>query len=95
MARFGQGWHTFNRPPEGLGEPLARLERLLADEGRTRLDVHVTVCPYFQELTPDRVEAYTAAGADAVSALVFPASPDDVARTLDGLGACLERAAAC
>ena len=95
VARFAQGWHTFNRPPEGLAEPLARLEAMLAEEGRKRSDVHVTVCPYFQELSPDRVEAYAAAGADAVSALVFPPSPDDVARTLDDLGPCLERAAAC
>ena len=38
-ARAGQGWHTFNRTPEDLAEPLATLDRLLADEGRTRSDI--------------------------------------------------------
>src|SRR5277367_168232 len=31
-ARAGRGWHTFNRSPDQLAEPLHRLDRLLADE---------------------------------------------------------------
>ena len=37
VARAGQGWHTFNRTPEELAEPLATLDRLLAEQGRTRV----------------------------------------------------------
>lgn len=93
-ARFGQGWHTFNRLPEDLPAPLSRLEELLADEGRTRADIHVTACPYFHELRPEQVEEYADAGADAVCPLVLPMSVDDVESTLDALQGCLERAAA-
>jgi probable F420-dependent oxidoreductase len=95
VAQAAQGWHTFNRLPEDLATPLARLDELLAEAGRTRSDVQVTVCPYFQELTPDRVEQYTAAGADAVAALFFAGSPDDVPAMLDALQPCVERAANC
>ena len=37
-ARAGQGWHTFNRTPDELAEPLATLDGLLAEQGRTRAD---------------------------------------------------------
>ena len=33
VARHGQGWYSFNRLPEELDEPLARLDELLAAEG--------------------------------------------------------------
>jgi len=93
VARMGQGWHTFNRTPDDLAEPLARLDQLLAENGRSRADVEITVCPYFQELTPDRVEGYVEAGADAVAALFFAGSADDVPAMLDALTPSLERAA--
>jgi len=94
VARFAQGWHTFNRLPEDLATPLATLDAHLAHAGRSRSDVTITVCPYFQELTVDRVEQYVEAGADAVSALLFAGSPDDVAPMLDALGPCIEKAKA-
>jgi probable F420-dependent oxidoreductase len=93
VARTAQGWHTFNRLPEELARPLDRLDTLLAEHGRSRDEVEITVCPYFQTLTPARVEQYAAAGADAVSALFFAGTPDDVPAMLDALGPCLERAA--
>lgn len=95
VARAAQGWHTVNRLPGDLAEPLARLDRLLAERGRTRDDVEITVCPYFQELTPERVEQYAEAGADAVAAMFFAGSADEVPAILDGLTPCMERAAAC
>jgi alkanesulfonate monooxygenase SsuD/methylene tetrahydromethanopterin reductase-like flavin-dependent oxidoreductase (luciferase family) len=94
VARAGQGWHTFNRLPDELAEPLTRLDQLLAEQGRSRSEIEITVCPYFQELTPERVEQYAAGGADAVSALFFAGSPDDVPAMLDALVPCMERAAA-
>lgn len=94
-ARAGQGWHTFNRRPGDLAEPLTRLEALLAEQGRARSDLEITVCPYFHELTPDRVEQYAAAGADAVAALCFAAGAAEVPAVLDALQPCLDRAAAC
>ncbi len=92
-ARAAQGWHTFNRLPEDLAEPLARLDGYLAEAGRRRDDLEITVCPYFQELTSERVAGYAAAGADAVAAMFFAGSADDVPAMLDQLQPCVERAA--
>jgi len=44
-------------------------------------------------MTPDDVEGYAEAGADAVAALFFAFTPDDVARAYDDLEACREAAA--
>jgi probable F420-dependent oxidoreductase len=92
-ARHGQGWHTFNRSPEELAAGLAELDEYLAEAGRSRDELRITVCPYFNPLTPDGVEAYAEAGADAVAALFFSFDPDKVEATLDGLEACREAAA--
>ena len=91
-ARLGQGWHTFNRSPEDLAEGLAALDDELGAAGRSREELRITVCPYFKPLTPDGVERYAEAGADAVAALVFAFSADDVARTFDDLEECREAA---
>jgi probable F420-dependent oxidoreductase len=93
-ARLGQGWHSFNRRAEELKAPMERLTGLLDEAGRSRSEITVTVCPYFQELSPATVEQYAAAGADAVAALLFVTGVDEVAGAFDGLAPCLERARA-
>lgn len=93
-ARHGQGWHTFNRAPEDLAEPLGRLDGLLGEQGRSRKDVTVTVCPYFLPLDAGGVSRYAEAGADNVAALFFVGSPDEVDAALDGLQPCFDAAAA-
>ena len=92
-ARHGQGWHTFNRSPDELAAGLAELDRELEAVGRSRTELRITVCPYFNQLTPEWVEGYAEAGADAVAALFFAFTPDDVARAFDDLEACREAAA--
>jgi probable F420-dependent oxidoreductase len=92
-ARAGHGWHTFNRSPDELAAPLARLDQLLADEGRTRADVTITVCPYFKPLDADLLEQYAEAGADAVAALLLPLGEDVTREGLDALQPVLDRAA--
>jgi probable F420-dependent oxidoreductase len=87
-ARHGQGWHTFNRSPEQLVEGLKSLDAELEAAGRTRADLRITVCPYFNQLTPERVHGYAEAGADAVAALFFAFSAEDVARAFDDLEEC-------
>ncbi len=89
-ARHAQGWHTFNRSPEELVSGLAELDVELGAAGRTRDELRITVCPYFNQLTPEWVEGYAEAGADAVAALFFAFTPDDVARAFDDLEACRE-----
>jgi probable F420-dependent oxidoreductase len=92
-AHQGQGWHTFNRSPEQLAVGLAELDEHLEAAGRKRSDLHITVCPYFHGLTPDDMAGYAEAGADAVAALFFAFTPEDVARAFDDLEACREAAA--
>ena len=93
VARAGHGWHTFNRAPGDLAEPLARLDGLLAVEGRSRDEVAITVCPYFQPLDADLAARYAEAGADAVSALLVPLDEDSLRTQLDALVPVQERAA--
>lgn len=94
-ARSGQGWHTFNRAPADLPSALGTLEALLAEQGRTRAELTVTVCPYFKPLDAAITEQYAEAGADAVSALLFAMSAEDVPAAFEALDPCLERAKAC
>jgi probable F420-dependent oxidoreductase len=95
VARLGQGWHTFNRLPDAVAEPLARLDRHLADAGRTRADLQVAVSPYFNGLTPEMIGQYAEHGVDQVTAMVFATSPADVEQAFDDLQPCLDAAAAC
>jgi probable F420-dependent oxidoreductase len=92
-ARIGQGWHTFNRSPEELAAGLRKLDGFLETAGRSRSELRITVCPYFHQLTPELVEQYAEAGADAVAALFFCFSAADVTQTFDSLEACREAAA--
>jgi len=92
-ARVGQGWHTFNRSPDELAAGLTELDAHLEAAGRRRDELRITVCPYFNQLTPDAVAGYAEAGADAVSALFFAFGPDEVEKTFEDLEACRQAAA--
>jgi probable F420-dependent oxidoreductase len=94
-ARVGVGWHTFNRSPAELPEGRARLAAALEEHDRTLADVKVTVSPYFKPLDAPIVEQYAEAGADAVAALFFAMSAEDVPAAFEALGPCLDRARAC
>jgi len=76
-----------------LVEPLGKLDSLLDEQRRSRSDITITVCPYFQPLDADITERYAEAGADAVAALVIPMDEDSVRTQLDGLVPVQERAA--
>jgi len=94
-ARVGQGWHTCNRAPADLPDALARLEALLAEQGRARSEITVTVCPYFKPIDPAITEQYAEAGADALAVMLFAMSADDVPVAFEAIDPCLERARAC
>ena len=93
VAKHGDGWFTFNRPPGELAEPLARLDELLAENGRNRSEITVSACPYMHGLTPEMVEQYAAAGVDQVVALVFAFDAAGVEPAFAGLDACRKDAA--
>ena len=88
VAKHGDGWFTFNRPPGELAEPLARLDELLAENGRNRSEITISACPYMHGLTPEMVEQYAAAGVDQVVALVFAFDAAGVEPAFAGLDAC-------
>jgi alkanesulfonate monooxygenase SsuD/methylene tetrahydromethanopterin reductase-like flavin-dependent oxidoreductase (luciferase family) len=71
VARIGQGWYGFNLEPEALAERLGVLDRFLAERGRKRADVLVTVSPYLREMKPEKLEAYRRAGAQQVILFAF------------------------
>jgi probable F420-dependent oxidoreductase len=85
VARHGQGWYTFNRLPNQLAEPLARLDELLDAEGRKRSEVQLTVCPYFNAVTPDMVDAYAEAGVDRLVVLLLAFERDAMLTAADQL----------
>ena len=89
-ARHGQGWYGFDRGPDEVQERLDTLEKFLAEEGRSRADVQVSICPYFRGLNPDMVEGFKARGVDRVITLIIAVQPDDVTTALDALVPCIE-----
>ena len=87
VATLGQGWYGFNRTPAEVPPALARLDELLAEEGRSRRDIEVSVCPYFKGVDRAAVEQYAELGVDRVIALVFALDRDGLLSTLDKLAA--------
>jgi probable F420-dependent oxidoreductase len=89
VARHGQGWYTFNRTPEDLDAPLARLDELLAAEGRSRTDpddgIQLTVCPYLKPLDDGAIEGFAARGVDRVVLLCLAFDVDMLKSQLDHL----------
>lgn len=84
-ARLGQGWFSFNRLPGDLAEPLAQLDGILAEHDRSRDDLQITVCPYFNPVDAAAVEAYAEAGVDHLVVLCLAFTPEMVVEQLDAL----------
>ena len=82
-AAYGQGWYGFNRSPEEVPEAVGRLERFLAEKGRSRSDVVVSVCPYFKGVDRSSLERYRDAGVDRLIVVVFAVDRDQLLTVLD------------
>jgi probable F420-dependent oxidoreductase len=87
VARLGQGWFSFDRVPADLPEPLERLDRALAAEGRSREDVTLSVSPYFHATTPEMVAQYADLGVDRLIVLCLAFDLDTLRSQLDTLQA--------
>jgi probable F420-dependent oxidoreductase len=85
VARHGQGWYSFNRLPDDLDEPLGRLDGHLAAEGRSRDDIQLTVCPYFNPVDAAAIEGYRERGVDRLVVVCLGFDVDGLRTQLDQL----------
>ena len=92
VAVHGQGWYTFNRLPQDLDEPLARLDALLAERGPHPRRHQLTVCPYFNAVTPELIAAYAERGVDRLVLLCLAFDEASMVAGLDDLAALRESA---
>jgi probable F420-dependent oxidoreductase len=90
VARLAQGWYGFNLLPEAVPERLAALERFLADRGRARTEIEVSICPYLQRAGDDLVARYADAGVDQVILTLFAFDKDSALTALDELAAVVD-----
>jgi len=85
VAELGQGWYGFNLRPEQVPAHLARLDALLAERGRKRAELQISVSPYFLPVDFDAVRRYRDAGVDQVIVLALGGSRDALLARLDEL----------
>jgi probable F420-dependent oxidoreductase len=78
VARYGDGWFSVNLSDAQLAEKLARLDALLAENGRTRDAIEIIVSPYQQAVTPDRLRRYRDLGVSEI--IPFVRMPSDEAQ---------------
>jgi hypothetical protein len=64
---------------------LETLDRLLAARGRSRRDVHLSVCPYFGPADLDLVKRYRDVGVDQVILILIAPRAEELRRSLDRL----------
>jgi probable F420-dependent oxidoreductase len=93
-ARLGQGWFGFNRLPDQVPEALTRLDTALGAEGRSRADIEVSVCPYFNPVDVDAIKRYADLGVDRVILVVFGFDRDGLLQAADDARPLVEAAAA-
>jgi len=86
VATLGDGWIGFNHLPDSAAESVRRLERCLADSGRSRADLDVAVGSYLQPVQPSHLPAYRDAGVDQLVLTVFAADPAAVRDAIGKLG---------
>ena len=80
VATLGNGWYGFDLEPTGVHERLVKLDRRLAEAGRTRADIDVFICPNRHRLTTESVKGYRDAGVDQLIAPLFARDLDDLKR---------------
>ncbi len=78
VADIGQGWYGFDLSPEGAKECLDRLDVMLAERGRPRAELAISVSPYRRRVTAEMLEQYREAGVEQVIVPVRVRSVADV-----------------
>lgn len=85
VAAIGQGWYGFNLLPDAVPAHLARLDGFLAERGRRRSEIEISISPYMQPIDFDAVRRYRDAGVDQVIFLVVAGNRDGLLARLDEL----------
>lgn len=83
VADLGQGWYGYRIGPDETASRVRRLEALLAERGRRRDEVTVSVCPFDRPLDPGAIAAYRDAGVDQLIVYCLLRSTDEIERRLD------------
>jgi probable F420-dependent oxidoreductase len=83
VADLGDGWHGFNHLPDSAGESVQRLEKMLAERGRSITDVDVTVGTYMQPVGPEHLAQYRDVGVDQI---VLPSFAFDADGAREAIG---------
>ena len=85
VADLAQGWYPYDLTPDELAERMPRLESILAERGRKRADIQVSICPYTKPVDADALARYRDAGADQVILFAFPMQLDRLRGTIEDL----------
>lgn len=85
VADLGQGWYGFNLAPADVPSHLETLDKFLAQRGRRRSDVEISVSPYLKGAGDDALPRYRDAGVDQVIVMAVAGSVDKLREQLDGL----------
>jgi hypothetical protein len=80
--------------PDQVPEALDRLDTALGVEGRSRAEIEVSVCPYFNPVDAEAIKRYADLGVDRVILVVFGFDRDGLLRAADDAAALVETAAA-
>jgi probable F420-dependent oxidoreductase len=85
VADLGQGWYGFNLNLDEFVSRLARLDELLAERGRSRSDLQISLGPKDQSVDEQSLVRFHEAGADQLVVGALGRDADAVLRRLDGL----------
>ncbi|NQV20465.1 MAG: LLM class F420-dependent oxidoreductase [Rhodospirillales bacterium] len=85
VAEYGDGWFGFNILPDRVLQGFDMLQPLLAEHGRTMVEMEIFASPYTTPCTLDMVKQYQDAHVDQIILLAASANLDDLKRELDSL----------
>jgi probable F420-dependent oxidoreductase len=87
VAELGQGWYGFQVTPEQAAERLARLDVLLAEAGRARDELRISVAPPRRGLDADAVRRYEDLGVEQLILPLFGRDEDGLRRAAEAAAA--------
>ena len=90
VAEIGQGWYGFRMSPEEALVHIRELERLLAEAGRSRSEIQVSVAPATRHVDADARARYADAGVDQLLVPLLAGNPDRFEALADEAAALIE-----